>query len=155
MPRSRVQPRIFSARENGPPSARENRFASSTRDGVSLSDVPECSAPTRRAPLAARSDFEACSPVDVAMSCRRDVLLALVRFRWRSNRLDRSRPAPLRKRAERDTRRPSRRRDSACNGFALVRRGAEASWGQPGGVEIAVIASTHGDRQRRFGVLGE
>jgi hypothetical protein len=52
MPRAQY----FSARENGPTSARENGSTSrsSTPDGVSLSDVPGCSEPTRRArsPLA-------------------------------------------------------------------------------------------------------
>jgi hypothetical protein len=84
----------------------------------------------RRAPLAARIDVEARSPV----GCR-DVMPAgrFARARAisldRSDRLDRSTPAPLRKRAERDARRPSRRRDGACDGFALVRRGADASRG--------------------------
>jgi hypothetical protein len=54
-------------------------------DGVSLSDVPECSEPIRRAPLAARSDVEARSPV----GCR-DAMPAGRFARARAISLDRS-----------------------------------------------------------------
>jgi hypothetical protein len=118
-----------------PPSALENGSTSrsSTRDGVSLSDGPECSEPTRRALLAARIDVEARSPVGVAKSCRRDVLLALVRFCSTdlsgSNGPD---PAPLQKRAELDARRPLGSRMARAMGsrsFAGVRKPPGGSQG--------------------------
>jgi hypothetical protein len=70
-----------------PPSALENGSTSrsSTRDGVSLSDVPECSEPIGCTPLAARIDFEARSPV----GCR-DVMPAGRFARARTISLDRS-----------------------------------------------------------------
>jgi len=149
--------RCFSVRGNGPTSARENGSISrfehpQRREPVGCS---ECSEPTRSAPLAARIGFDA-RIRRVGMSCRRDVLRARAGFRWTglsgSNARDRQ---PLRKWAEQDARWPSRRRDGACDGFALVRPGAEAFWGQRVAVEIAVIASMHGDTERRGGALGE
>jgi hypothetical protein len=74
---------------------------------------------------------------------------------YESERLERPRSGTLSKTGRVRHEKASRQRDGACDGFALVRPGAEACSGQPGAVEIAVIASLHGDTERRSGALDE